>query len=311
MPASVESMFYVREVPWHGLGINVAHTLNSEEALVYAGLDWQVIQKQLQTDDDILVENLVANVRETDNSILGVVSKKYKILQNFDAFRFTDDLLGGDIQYETAGSLCNGKRVWMLATLSKKYDFLGDDVTPYMVLFNSHDGSTPVRVAMTPVRVVCQNTLNLALKTAKRSWSVRHTSNIHDHINKARETLGFATQYMNMLQKEMESFHKIKINDNNLKNFIEFLVPKNKDNSDLKNKNIDIVRNDIYYRFYNAPDLVNLDKTGYRFLNAISDHETHFKPFKKTDSYQENLFIKTVEKPKLLDVSFELLKEAV
>lgn len=311
MSAEVESMFYVREVPWHGLGTNVGEALSSNEALTAAGLDWNVMQKELQTIDNILIPNARANVRETDNKVLGIVSDRYKILQNLEAFNFTDELLGGDILYETAGSLQGGRKVWLLARLSNEYKFQDDEIVPYLVLFNSHDGSAPVRVAMTPVRVVCQNTLNLALRTAKRSWSVRHTSNIQNTILEARETLGLAQNYMKQLEKEMLSFHHIKIDGNKLHKLVNILIPKPPNASSIKSNNIDKIREDIRTRYYEAPDLSNMEQTGYRFLNAISDHETHFTPFRSTDSYRENLFLRIMEKPILLDKSFILLKEVI
>lgn len=309
MPAEVESMFYVRETPWHGLGTNVKNALSSNEALTAAKLDWNVIQKEIKTIDNISIPNVRANVRETDNKVLGIVSDRYKILQNLEAFKFTDELLGGDILYETAGSLQCGRKIWLLSKLSNEYKFQDDEITPYLVLSNSHDGSAPVRVAMTPVRVVCQNTLNLALCTAKRSWSVRHTSNIRNAIYEARETLGLAQNYMKQLEREMLSFHHIKIDDNKLNKFINLLIPKPPNVPSIKSNNIDKIHEDIRTRFYQAPDLANMEQTGYRFINTISDHETHFKPFRSTKSYQENLFLRTIEKPILLDKSFMLIKE--
>lgn len=309
MPIKVESMFYVRDVPWHGLGTNVEDALSSNEALTAAGLDWNVVQKEIKTIDNIPIPNVKANVREIDNKVLGIVSDRYKVLQNLEAFQFTDELLGGDILYETAGSLQGGRKVWLLAKLSNKYKFNDDEIIPYLVLSNSYDGSAPVRVAMTPVRVVCQNTLNLALRKAKRSWSVRHTSNIQNAIHEARETLGLARNYMKQLEREMLSFHHIKIDDNKLNKFINLLIPKPPNVSSIKFNNIDKIHDDIRTRFYQAPDLANMEKTGYRFINTISDHETHFKPFRSTNSYQENLFLRTIEKPILLDKSFMLLKE--
>ena len=105
----------VREVPWHGLGTNVEEALSSNEALTAAGLDWNVIQKEIKTIDNIPIPNMRANVRDSDNKVLGIVSDRYKVLQNLEAFKFTDELLGGDILYETAGSLQGGRKVWLLA----------------------------------------------------------------------------------------------------------------------------------------------------------------------------------------------------
>ena len=126
MPANVETMFYVREKPWHGLGTEVQEAPTSADALIYAGLDWEVIQKNVYTD----------------NAPLGIVSDRYKVVQNEDAFQFTDDLLGAGVTYETAGALQGGRKVWMLARMPHRYIIAGDEIAPYLVVMNSHDGSS-------------------------------------------------------------------------------------------------------------------------------------------------------------------------
>ena len=196
MPANVEIMFSVRETPWHGLGRIVMEAPASREALELAGLDWQVESRNIYSGNGAVISGYRANVRSTDDAVLGVVSDRYRIVQNEEAFQFTDDLLGEGVTYETAGSLQGGKKVWMLAKLPEKYIIAGDEVTPYLVFFNSHDGSSGVKVAMTPVRVVCQNTLNLALSTAKRSWSAIHVGDIRGKLEDAENTLLYADRYM-------------------------------------------------------------------------------------------------------------------
>ena len=171
MPANVETMFYVREKPWHGLGTEVSEAPASLDALVYAGLDWRVEQKEVYTEDGTPIPGYKVNVRSTDHAALGIVSDRYKVVQNEAAFQFTDDLLGEGVTYETAGALQGGRKVWLLARMPQRYVIAGDEITPYMVFMNSHDGSSGVKVAMTPIRVVCQNTLNLALDSAKRIWA--------------------------------------------------------------------------------------------------------------------------------------------
>ena len=111
MPANVETMFYVRVAPWHGLGICVEEALSSSEALEKSGLDWAVIQHSIMTSDFMPIPGYRANIRETDNRILGVVSDRYKVVQNEAAFQFTDALLGEGVKYETAGSLGEGRKV--------------------------------------------------------------------------------------------------------------------------------------------------------------------------------------------------------
>ena len=187
MAANIETMFYTRTAPWHGLGTKVDEALTSKDALIYAGLDWQVLQEPVYTSAGELVSGYKVNVRDTDRNILGIVSDRYKIVQNEEAFSFTDALLGEGVKYETAGSIANGKIVWMLARMPQRYIISGDAIEPYLVFSNTHDGSGAIRVAMTPIRVVCQNTLNLALSGAQRSWSARHTSNVLNRLDEARE----------------------------------------------------------------------------------------------------------------------------
>ena len=207
MPANVETMFSVRETPWHGLGRIIMDAPASREALELAGLDWQVESRNIYSGTGAIIPGYRANVRSTDDAVLGVVSDRYRIVQNEEAFQFTDDLLGEGVTYETAGSLQGGKKVWMLARLPRKYLIAGDQVEPYLVIFNSHDGSSGVKVAMTPIRVVCQNTLNLALNTAKRSWTARHTENVLLRVQDARETLQLDSNklYENIVYLEMRS----------------------------------------------------------------------------------------------------------
>lgn len=136
MAANVETMFSVREKPWHGLGVVVEEAPSSEEALRLAGLDWRVVQKSLYTNSG-LVDGYKANVRESDNTVLGVVTDRYKVVQNTEAFAFTDNLLGEGVKYETTGSLQGGKKVWILARLPREYIMSGERITPYLVFSNS------------------------------------------------------------------------------------------------------------------------------------------------------------------------------
>ena len=157
MPALVETMFSVRETPWHELGTIVNDAPTSEDALRISGLDWKVVQDDVFTDSGELISGYKANIRDTDRKILGVVSDRYKVVQNTDAFSFTDELLGQGVRYETAGSLQDGRRVWLLARMPKEYIGGSDEICPYLVFSNSHDGTGAVKVAITPVRVVCNN----------------------------------------------------------------------------------------------------------------------------------------------------------
>ena len=109
MSAEVESMFFTgREKPWHGLGTMVENAPDSREALIVAGLDWNVVQKPVFTQDGVKVKGYYANVRDYDGSVLEIVTSRYKVVQNREAFAFTDGLVGEGLRYETAGSLMGG-----------------------------------------------------------------------------------------------------------------------------------------------------------------------------------------------------------
>jgi len=306
MAANVESMFYTREKPWHGLGIRVEEAPTSKEALELAGLNWKVLQKPIYTSSGIPIKGYKANVRDIDQNILGIVTDRYKVVQNEEAFKFTDDLLGAGVRYETAGSLQDGKRIWLLAKLPHEYIIGGEQISPYLVFTNTHDGSGAIKVAVTPVRVVCSNTLNLALTTAKRSWSTIHTGDINGKMDDARETLQLAGKYMNCLGKEFNNLQQKKISERKVMEFIEELLPEPDNASFQQKKNVARLREDMKRRYFDAPDLKDLGNTAYRFINAVSDFATHAKPIRETKDYQSNLFMKVVDGNPFIDKGYQL-----
>ena len=310
MAANVETMFYTRTAPWHGLGTRVLEAPTSSVALSLAGLDWRVIQKPVLTEDGLFISGFKANVRDRDNQVLGVVSDRYKVVQNEDAFAFTDELLGEGVTYETAGSLQNGRRTWILAKLPQRYIISGDEIDPYLVFMNSHDGTGAIKAAMTPIRVVCQNTLNLALSTARRSWSTIHTGDIHGKLQDARNTLLYADRYMAALGKTIEELSLQKLSDRQVLEYIDALFPLPEDASEVRKKNLGKLKEDLKLRYFEAPDLQHVGKNAYRFVNAVSDFATHARPLRERSSYRESLFGRTVDGNVLIDRAFGLVKAA-
>lgn len=307
MAANVETMFYTREKPWHGLGTRVEEAPTSKAALILAGLNWQVEQHEIRTVEGIDLKGYLANVRNTDGKVLGVVTDKYRVVQNEEAFAFTDTLLGKGVTYETAGSLQEGKKVWMLAKLPQRYIISGDEITPYLVFSNSHDGSGAIKVAMTPVRVVCNNTLNLALDTARRCWSTNHTGNLAGKMQDARQTLLYADNYMAELGRAFERLNRIKVTDRQVMEYINGMFPATENMSDQQKKNVNRMKEDLKLRYFDAPDLKEVGKNGYRFVNAVSDFATHAKPLRETKNYRENLFVRTMEGNTLIDRAYEMV----
>ena len=310
MAANVETMFYTREKPWHGLGTMVAEAPNSKDALRLAGLNWKVLQEPVYTENEELIQGYKANVRDTDRKVLGVVTDRYKVIQNEEAFAFTDTLLGEGVRYETAGSLQEGRRVWMLARLPREFIIGGERISPYMVFSNTHDGSGAVKTALTPIRVVCNNTLNLALRTAKRSWSMIYTGDISGKIEEAKNTLLLADEYMTALGQEFEDLRKIKLSEKQVLDYIKILLPMEENYSLLQKRGVEKLRADMKMRYFDAPDLKDVGNNGYRFVNAVSDFATHSTPRRKTANYKENIFARTADGNPMIDRAYQLVKAA-
>lgn len=310
MAANVETMFSVREKPWHGLGTIVAEALSSKEALLAAGLNWNVEQEPIYTDTKELIEGYKVNIRDTDRKVLGVVSDRYKVIQNKEAFAFTDELLEEGVDYETAGALQEGRKVWLLARMPHEYIITGERITPYLLFSNTHDGTGAVKVALTPVRVVCNNTLNLALKTAKRTWSMNHTGDVREKISEAKDTLFHAELYMDRLGKEFDKLQRKKLSDRQVMDYVGELLPLDENFTPQQTKNVKRLQEDMKLRYFAAPDLQGVGKNAYRFINAVSDFATHAEPVRKTANYKENLFLRTVEGNPMIDKAYQMLSAA-
>lgn len=298
MAAEVESMFYVRETPWHGLGVRVEEAPNSEEAMRLAGLDWRVDPQKVYLENGKEVLDTVANVRDSDGSVLGVVSNRYQIIQNADAFSFTDNLLGNDVRYETAGSLFNGKKVWLLARMPETR-IVDDKVTPYICFTNTHDGSGAVRVCMTPVRVVCNNTLNIALSGAPRTWATRHTGNIEEKMKEAEETLFLANRYMSELDKKAMELANTEISNRRVAEIVASLFPLEEDAPEIVKKRIEEAHN-TFARAYNMPDIRKFKGTAWGVINAAADF-LHRPPQRKTKNFKANEFNRIIGGHPFLD----------
>lgn len=191
-----------------------------------------------------------------------------------------------------------------------EYIISGERISPYLIFSNTHDGSGAIKVALTPIRVVCQNTLNLALTQAKRSWSMIHTGNIQNKLEEARDTLFMAENYMDSLGKEFERLRSITMPDKKVMEYIEQLLPVEENATPQQKKNIRRLQEDMKIRYLDAPDLQDVGRNAYRFINAVSDFATHAEPLRKTANYRENLFARTVEGNPLIDRAYQLVNAA-
>lgn len=193
-------------VPWHKLGTVVQdQALTADDALRLGGLDWRVNKEQVFLGNGILVPNTYAVVRDRDNQVFGTVSGDYCPVQNEDCFKFFDAVVSRkEAMYHTAGSLFDGRRIWVLAKLPGELRVMGDDVTEkYVLLTNGHDGRHGFQAKVVACRVVCANTLAIALGEAGKSVKLRHTSGITAAIEKGSELMGITNAHFAELQQAM------------------------------------------------------------------------------------------------------------
>jgi len=190
------SMFYVGEVPWHGLGKSLEDPPTIEDAIRFAGLDWNVERVQLVMEDTGTKVSAFANVRSTDRKVLGVVGPTYRPLQNMDAFKWFQPFLdSGQVSLETAGSLRGGRHVWVLGRVkSDPIEIVKNDpVAAYILLSNSHNGTASIRAGFTGIRAVCMNTLAAAHDNkSSKLLKVRHTENAVMALDDIRESMDVA-----------------------------------------------------------------------------------------------------------------------
>lgn len=305
MSANVETMFSVREVPWHGICTLVQEAPTSKDALELAGLNWTVDGKPVYDSNGIEIKGYKANTRSSDGSVLGVVTDRYKVVQNFEAFDFTDNLVGEGVTYETAGSLKNGKTIWLLAKMPER-KILDDDFDPYICFTNSHDGTGAIRVVSTPIRVVCNNTLNLALSSATRSWSTRHMGDMNSKLQEAKHTLQLANDYLDALTENADKLANEKFMPEDVNAVLDELFPITEDMSDRKKNNIQLAKDGIQACML-APDLVKFLNTKWGFINAVSDWVGHANPARVTESYAENNWGRIMNGHPIMDRAMALI----
>ena len=231
-----DAFFSVKEKAWHGLGQIVEEYPTSEEAIKFAGLDFTVEKQTLYTANpldtaaQIEVPEYFANVRTDTGQPLGVVGSKYHIVQNAAAFTFFDSIVGDKtgILYETAGALGNGERIFITAKLPNYIEVSRKDlIEQYIFLTTSHDGSGSITAAFTPVRIVCNNTLNAALRNCSNSINIRHTASANEKLVQAHEILGISNKMSDQLETIFKKWSRQAVTDREVKKLIQLAMAPN------------------------------------------------------------------------------------
>ncbi len=268
--------------PWHGIGTVIEGTANSEEAIRLANLGWDVVQEPVFLGDGTAIPNLFANIRSDTHEVLGTVKDQYTIAQNKECFSFLDNIIqnskGVECRYETAGSLFNGRKVFALVRLPDS-DLVGDKVENYLFLSNAHDGTQGLTAGITNVRVVCNNTLQMAEKGAQRIWRIRHTQSLESKQHEAEMSLGLALNYQERLKEDAERMALEKINEE--KFFKDFFHSLKYVSEKKKEKIVTSIR-DLYIE---KDDLQNFRGSKWGAYQAVCDYVSNNQEHRQTSTY--------------------------
>ncbi|MBC8053822.1 MAG: DUF945 domain-containing protein [Sphingobacteriaceae bacterium] len=309
---SKHSFFSVKEKAWHGLGQIVSDYPTSAEAIKHAGLDYLVEKRPLFTydkenfhgkeDTDIIipeieVPNYFATMRTDTEDVLGVVGREYHVVQNIDAFSFFDSIVGGGngILYETAGALGNGERIFITAKLPDYIRVGFDDmIEKYLFLTTSHDGSGSIIAAFTPIRIVCNNTLNCALNNMSNCVKIRHTESAQDKLKQAHSLMGITNKLAIELGEIYNHWSRIRITDKQVlklvqqamapsKEVLENVLNGREDEHSTYFKNV--CANVCEFAFSNETQQTLTTKgTLFGAYNAVTGYFQNVKPFKDQES---------------------------
>ncbi len=236
------AMFYTGEAPWHKLGTKLDNPATATDAIFAAGLDYNVELVPLFTQAGVRVPRRQGVMRSDTNEILGTVGKGYVPIQNIGAFRFLDSVVAdGGLRYHTAGALGKGERIWLLAKLPGHIRVKGtDDITDkFLLLHNSHDGSSCLRCHFSPVRVVCQNTLSIAERNGRgQGISIRHSGDLETKVHEAQKVLGLAYKFYEDLQPKIDLLAGYYPTQDQLNQFFKTLYPDPVDGFSTRAENV-------------------------------------------------------------------------
>lgn len=277
MAHMIESMFSgSNTTPWHGLGKIVEGQLNAADAIKMAGLDWTVSRQDVVIGGNV-VDGYKGIVRDSDSKVLSIMGDGYVPFQNSQAFDFADSIVGeGAAQYETAGSLNGGKRIWLLAKLPTDIRVEGtDDITKLFLLFaNSHDGSLSQTVMLTGTRVVCQNTLSAALADKTTQFKVRHTKNAAVKLQEAHKVLGLVSERIATMNANVNRLAKTPFSEKQMAALAETLFPANSATGEVSTRSLNS-RDMLMQAWQSAPGAAPGSMWGAE--NAISYFTDHMR----------------------------------
>lgn len=320
MPANVQTAVYANTPAWHREG-TVLDTdgekgLTVEVALRESGLDWEVEKVPAYALIDgkpVAIPGRSAVVRKDTKQIMrGAPGETWQPFQNVQGFAVIEDLIAqatdglGQTWIEAAGALGEGEKVWVLAHIDAGMQIAGEDIASYVLFTNGHDGRTSVTAATTEVRVVCQNTLLLALSGNQRVVRVRHTTKAADRIKEAAQILGMRNTYAEQLAVQGEFLAEQDVNEAQFEDFLKSLMPITEDGTPAATMAKDR-RTEVRNVYMNAPNLADIRGTRWGALQAVVEYSDHITERKTGEQTLKAQF--GINPTPIKDEAFSILKD--
>lgn len=307
MSTTNPTIFVDRTTTWHSIGKSVEECKNLEGVLTASGLDYTVEKRPVyaQTQPGIAsstmtkIPNRFITTRDTDGHMYDIVSDKFEIVQNREAFDFVN-YMGDDLQFRKAGETESGM-VYIIGALPE-VNILGDAFIPHVIFRNGFTGKVKITAAICPLRMVCQNQFNFAFRNAENSTTIRHVRNAHDKLEEAREVLKTAADYMQELNAMAEQYASIKLGAKDLDKLLDRMFPLVDPESmnSFKRHQLEVSR-EKFKKAYLADDNRNFKGTAWGIINAYTDFITHRAAMGKSETKEEGKFMTVTFHPGLMN----------
>lgn len=311
--STVNPAIYVdRTTTWHAIGKSVEECKSMEQVLHLSGLDYEVVKEpvlawpgEAQGEQPITIPNRFVTMRENDQHIYDVVSDKFEVIQNRDAFDFVN-YMGDDLQFEKAGETANGM-VYVIGKLPT-VDILGDAFTPHVIFRNGFNAKVKISAAICPLRIVCQNQFNFAFKNTQNTVNIRHVANAEVKLKEAREVLKMSADYMQELSKMAEQYAGIKLSAGDLDKVLDQMFPivNAEQMNSFKRHQLEAQR-EAFRKAYLADDNGNFRGTAWGLINAYTDFITHRTPMGKSATKEEGKFMTVTFHPGLMNAILQTM----
>lgn len=297
-----EQIYVDRTTTWHAIGKSVNECSSMNQVLRLSGLDYEVTKEPVFMEDPsdpvgegkIWIPNRFITTRDSDGHMYDIVSDKFEIVQNRDAFDFVN-YMGESLSFEKAGETESGM-VYVIGKLPQ-VDILGDAFTPHVIFRNGFSGKVKITAAICPLRLVCQNQFNFAFRNTQNAVTIRHVKNAEAKLQEAREVLKLSADYMAKLNEMATHFVGIKMSSERIERVVDYLFPmENKEQmNSFKRARLEAAR-DAFIKAHNAEDNQNFRGTAWGVINAYTDYMTHREPMGNSPTKAEGKFVSTTFK---------------